>query len=69
VKYIGINKDNEFPNHCFKNMPSMNVDLRKWKTATGFRIGRRFEDWTSIRDWTSNPKPQICRKLLTKVMI
>jgi len=32
---------------------SLDVDLRKWKTATYLWIGCRFEDWTSIRDWTS----------------
>jgi hypothetical protein len=31
----------------------LDVDLRKWNTAIYFRIGRRFEDWASIRDWTS----------------
>jgi hypothetical protein len=28
------------------------IDLRKWETAIDLRIGRWFEDWTSIRDWT-----------------
>ena len=37
----------------YTSVTSLEVDLRKWKTAIYLRIGRRFEDWTSIRDWTS----------------
>jgi hypothetical protein len=32
---------------------SLDADIRKWKTAIYLRIGRRFEDWTSIWDWSS----------------
>jgi hypothetical protein len=35
------------------SVTSLDVDLWKWKTAIYLRIVRRFENWTSIRDWTS----------------
>ena len=37
----------------YTSVTSLDVDVRKWKTAIYLRIGRRFEDWTSIRGWTS----------------
>jgi hypothetical protein len=32
----------------YTSVTSLDVDLRKWKTAIYLRIGRRFDDWTSI---------------------
>ena len=40
-------------NHALTGVTSLDVYLRKWKTVTDLRIGRRLEDWTSIRDCTS----------------
>ena len=37
----------------YTSVTSLDADLRKWKAAIYLRNGRRFEDWTSIRDWTS----------------
>ena len=37
----------------YTSVTSLDVDLRKWKPTMYLKIGRRFEDWTSIRDWTS----------------
>ena len=35
----------------FPQKPALWTSIRE--TAIDLRIGRRFEDWTSIRDWTS----------------
>ena len=34
------------------SVTSLDVDLRKWEMTIDLRIGGRFENWMSIKDWT-----------------